>query len=317
MRVVIIGGTGHVGTFLVPRLVNAGHELICVSRGQRKAYQAHTAWTLVKQVEIDRVKAEDKNQFGDQIRDLAPDAVIDMICFTPKSAMHLVKALRGHVQHFIHCGTVWVHGPSEQVPTNEAQPRKPFGDYGINKTAIEAYLFAEVRKTGFPATVLHPGHIVGPGWVPLNPAGNFNPEVFRKLAKGEEVALPNIGMETVHHVHADDVAQAFIKALGNWSCAMGESFHIVAATALTLRGYAEAMSAWFGQEAKLCYMPWEAWKKTVSEEDASITWEHIAHSPNCSIAKAQRLLTYEPRYSSLQAVQESVKWLIDNGALEV
>ena len=101
MRVVIIGGTGHVGTFLVPRLVNAGHELICVSRGQRKAYQAHTAWTLVKQVEIDRVKAEDKNQFGDQIRDLAPDAVIDMICFTPKSAMHLVKALRGHVQHFI------------------------------------------------------------------------------------------------------------------------------------------------------------------------------------------------------------------------
>jgi hypothetical protein len=27
MRVVIIGGTGHVGTFLVPRLVMAGHEV--------------------------------------------------------------------------------------------------------------------------------------------------------------------------------------------------------------------------------------------------------------------------------------------------
>ena len=32
MRVVIIGGTGHVGTFLVPRLVMAGHEVICISR---------------------------------------------------------------------------------------------------------------------------------------------------------------------------------------------------------------------------------------------------------------------------------------------
>ncbi|MCP4302238.1 MAG: NAD(P)-dependent oxidoreductase, partial [Gammaproteobacteria bacterium] len=43
MRVVIIGGTGHVGTFLVPRLVNAGHDVICVSRQQRKAYQSHAA----------------------------------------------------------------------------------------------------------------------------------------------------------------------------------------------------------------------------------------------------------------------------------
>ena len=32
-RVVIIGGSGHVGTYLVPRLVEAGHEVICVSRG--------------------------------------------------------------------------------------------------------------------------------------------------------------------------------------------------------------------------------------------------------------------------------------------
>jgi NAD(P)-dependent dehydrogenase (short-subunit alcohol dehydrogenase family) len=27
MRVVVIGGSGHVGTFLVPRLVEAGHEV--------------------------------------------------------------------------------------------------------------------------------------------------------------------------------------------------------------------------------------------------------------------------------------------------
>jgi uncharacterized protein YbjT (DUF2867 family) len=32
MRIVIIGGTGHVGTYLVPRLVEAGHEVVCVSR---------------------------------------------------------------------------------------------------------------------------------------------------------------------------------------------------------------------------------------------------------------------------------------------
>ncbi len=34
MRVVIIGGTGHVGTYLVPRLVQAGYEVINISRGR-------------------------------------------------------------------------------------------------------------------------------------------------------------------------------------------------------------------------------------------------------------------------------------------
>jgi nucleoside-diphosphate-sugar epimerase len=34
MRVIIIGGTGHVGTYLVPYLVEAGHEVINLSRQQ-------------------------------------------------------------------------------------------------------------------------------------------------------------------------------------------------------------------------------------------------------------------------------------------
>ena len=315
MRVVIIGGTGHVGTYLVPRLVNAGHEVINVSRSLREPYQPNTTWKSVTQVAIDRTEAEKGGVFGDQIRELTPDVLIDMICFTLDSAKQLVEALRGRVQHFLNCGTIWVHGPSQQVPTDEAHPRKPFGEYGIDKAAIEAYLLAEARQTGFPATVLHPGHIVGPGWIPLNPAGHFNPEVFWVLARGEALELPNLGMETVHHVHADDVAQGFMQALNNWSNACGESFHIVSPRALTLRGYAEAMANWFGQEANLGYLSWDEWRKQVSAEEAAATWDHIAHSPNCSIAKVQRLLGYQPRYSSLQAVQEAVDWLIKNEGL--
>jgi nucleoside-diphosphate-sugar epimerase len=294
----------------------ARKELVCASRQQRHPHPSHDAWKRVEQVQIDRVTADQTNAFGEEIRKLNPDIVIDMICFTLESARQLVTSLKGQVQHFLHCGTIWVHGHSEQVPTCETQPRKPFGEYGINKAAIEAYLLAEARQYGFPATVLHPGHIVGTGWYPLNPAGNFNPEVFRKLATREELVLPNMGMETVHHVHADDVAQAFMQALGNWSSAVGESFHVVSQAALTLRGYAESMATWFGQEARLLYLPWEEWKKTVSEKEAHATWDHIAHSPNCSIVKAQRLLAFNPRYTSLQAVQEAVSWLIVHGKLE-
>jgi nucleoside-diphosphate-sugar epimerase len=96
---------------------------------------------------------------------------------------------------------------------------------------------------------------------------------------------------------------------------VGESFHVVSPQALTLRGYAEAMARWFGQEPRLDYLPWDAWQQGVSPEEAQATWDHIAHSPNCSIAKAQRLLGYQPRYTSLQAVQEAVNWLIENQGL--
>src|SRR5262249_33254198 len=158
---------------------------------------------------------------------------------TLESAQQLVQALKGQVQQFLHCGTIWVHGPSVEVPTTEAQPRRPFGDYGIQKAAIEAYLLQQARQQGFPATLLHPGHIVGPGWAPRSPGGHSNPEVFTRLARGEELRLPNLGMETVHHVHADDVAQAFQRAMEHWNQAVGESFHVVSPAALTLRGYAE------------------------------------------------------------------------------
>jgi nucleoside-diphosphate-sugar epimerase len=317
MRVVIIGGSGHVGTYLVPRLVEAGFEVVNITRGQREAYQPHAAWKQVQQVVLDREAEDAAGTFGQKIRDLKPDVVIDMICFTESSARQIVEALRGQVIQFLHCGTVWVHGPSVEVPTTETQPRRPFGDYGIQKAAIEAYLLHEARHNGFPVTILHPGHIVGPGWIPLNPAGNFNPQVYGQLARGEELALPHLGMETLHHVHADDVAQSFMQALAHWRNSVGENFHVVSGAAVTLRGYAEAVASWFGQPANLTFMDWTAWSETVSQEDADKTWEHILHSPNCSIEKARRLINYQPRYSSFQALHEAVNWLVKNKVVEV
>jgi nucleoside-diphosphate-sugar epimerase len=317
MRAVVIGGTGHIGTYLIPRLVASGYEVFNISRSKRAPYRDHGAWKLVTSIELDRSAEERSGKFGKQIRDLRPDVVIDLICFTLESARQLVEAVGGEIQHFLHCGTIWVHGPSAQVPTVEETPRKPFGDYGIRKAAIEEYLLREARLAGFRATILHPGHIVGPGWEPLNPAGHFNPKVFELLARGEELSLPNFGLETVHHVHADDVAQAFAQAMVHRGLAIGESFHVVSPAALTLRGYAEAVSAWFGEKARLRFLSWDEWKGTVSKEEAAATWDHIAHSPNCSIEKACRLLDYRPRYSSLEAVSESLGWLIDQRIVKV
>lgn len=312
-RVVVIGGSGHVGTYLVPRLVEAGFEVANVSRGQREPYTPNAAWKSVRSVVIDREAAEADGSFGRQILDLRPDIVVDMTCFTLDSARMIAEPLIDQVEHFLHTGTIWVHGPSVVVPTTEMQPRRPFGEYGIQKAKIEAYLISLARRRGFPVTIVHPGHIVGPGWEPLNPAGHFDPAVFSRLARGDELVLPNLGLETVHHVHADDVAQMFMRAISSRSTAVGEAFHTVSPGALTLRGYAEQVYAWFGKEPKLSFLPWPQWRETQSEADAQATWDHIAHSPNCSIDKARRLLGYAPRYTSLEAVFEALDWLIAHG----
>ncbi|HXK01066.1 MAG TPA: NAD(P)-dependent oxidoreductase [Verrucomicrobiae bacterium] len=315
MRVVIIGGSGHIGSYLTPRLVAAGHSVLCASRGLKQPYVAHAAWKKVENVVLDRTAEEAAGTFGAKVRELEPECVIDLTAFTRESTQQLVEALRGRVQQFLHCGTIWVHGPSVEVPVTEDQPRRPISEYGVRKAEIEAYLVDEARRHRFPATVLHPGHLVGAGWIPLNPAANFNPAVFEDLAAGREIALPNLGRETLHHVHADDVAQAFVQATTHWSAAVGECFHVVSPAAVSLAGYAEAVAGWFGREARIRFLPWDEWRRTVSEKDAKITWDHIARSPACSISKAERLLDYRPRYGSLEAVRESVMWLAANGKL--
>ncbi len=312
-RIAVIGGTGHVGTYLVPRLVEAGHDVVVVSRGGSAPYLPHSAWERVERVALDRAEEDAVGRFGSAMAALGADVVVDMICFTPDSARHLAEALAGRVSHLVHVGTIWVHGHSLTTPTREEDPRAPFGDYGTQKSAIEDMLLALARRGDLPATVVRPGHIVGPGWAPLNPAGHFNPQVFRDIRDGKTLTLPNFGLETVHHVHAGDVAQVIERAIDRWSQSVGEAFNAVSPAAITLRGYAEAMFRWFGHEPKLEFLPFDDWKATVAEDDAQATWEHIARSPCHSIAKAERLLGYAPRYSSLQAVQESVGALLAEG----
>src|SRR5688500_3370512 len=108
MRIIVIGATGHIGTFLIPRLVDAGHEVIAASRGAREPYKPHDAWARVQRLKIDRIHEEAAGSFGPRIAALGADVVIDLICFTLESAQQLVHALAGRDVLLLHCGTIWV-----------------------------------------------------------------------------------------------------------------------------------------------------------------------------------------------------------------
>lgn len=312
MKTVIIGGTGHIGTFLVPRLVNAGHEVIIVSRRQSDPYQYDDVWKQVSFVALDRTALEKTGEFGRAIADLEADVVIDLISFHVDSTRQLAEALKGRIKHFLHCGTIWVHGYNVFVPTKESDPRKPIDEYGEQKNASEQYLLHEVDQSELSSTVLHPGHIVGPGWTPITPVGNFDEAIYERLASGQEVLMPNQGLETLHHVHADDVALGFFLAIENKEKAVGESFHLLSERALTWRGYAESLAQWYGQSANLRFVPFDEFEKTTDPQNADLSWKHLLHSSNGSIEKARHLLGYNPHFTSMEAIQESLSWLKAN-----
>src|ERR1700733_6976206 len=154
-RVVVIGATGHIGSYLVPRLVRGGHEVIAMSRGGRDPYHPSPEWGSVTQVRADRDAEDAEGTFGARIDALRPSRPL-----------------------LVHCGTIWVHGAALRVPVTEDEPRTAYGDYGTGKAEIEALLHAETEAGGVPSVVLHPGHISGPGWPVITPAGNLDPGVW-------------------------------------------------------------------------------------------------------------------------------------------
>jgi nucleoside-diphosphate-sugar epimerase len=318
MRIVIIGATGHVGSYLVPRLVRAGHEVVAISRGQREPYHPDEAWNQVRTMQLDRAAEEAAGTFGETIAGLNADAVVDMVCFTRASAEYLVQALRGSASLLVSCGSIWSRGTLTEVPAREDEGGEPWGEYGVGKAQIEELLLAESRRPGgLPSVVLHPGHISGPGWPVINPAGNLDPSVWERLSSGEELVLPGLGLETLHHVHADDVAYAFQLALENPEAAAGESFYVVSERAVTLRGFAEAVAGWFGRPANLRFVPTDEFASSTTQEFADTSLAHVERSHSMSIEKARRLLGYSPRYTSLEAVREAVAWQERNGHLRL
>jgi nucleoside-diphosphate-sugar epimerase len=145
---------------------------------------------------------------------------------------------------------------------------------------------------------------------------NLDPAVWTSLATGQPLPLPDHGLGVLNHVHADDVAQAFERALAR-PAAAGASFHVVAAQAMTLRGLATGVAHWFGREPVLEFVDWAEFGRRAGPEHAEATREHTFRGIAASIDRARQVLGYSPRFSSLEALFEALAWLVADGQVDV
>jgi nucleoside-diphosphate-sugar epimerase len=97
MKIGIVGGTGNISQPIVKLLLEQGHEVVCVNRGETRPI--HPGARLIKVDRKDRVRFEALMQ-AEKF-----DAAIDMICFDAADAASSVRAFRGVglVRADLHC----------------------------------------------------------------------------------------------------------------------------------------------------------------------------------------------------------------------
>ena len=304
---IVLGGSGHIGSYFVPKLVEMGYAVTAVSRSMRPAYTADDpAWERVWRMNYAR---DDLVSLEAALRADRPEVICDTLCYRPEQAKALVEMIgriEGYAPHLIHIGSTWVFAEKLFVPVDENHVRNDTSEYGVNKTEIEAYLHAATREGKIRATVLHPGHVSGRGWVPINPQGNGDMGVFEAIRDGRPILLPDDGSATLHHVHSADIAGLMAACIRQPEKSVGESFNAVSPQAMSERGFAEWLYRHYGHTPKIDYLPMEEFCRHISPDDVEDSREHARHSTLCSMEKARKVLGFEPKWTSQDTILDAL-----------
>jgi len=153
-RVLITGGLGFVGSNLAEDLVKKGHQLILVSRSDRKI---RNIADIVDKVDIEYGDLTDFNWLENEVLKHQPDVIFHLagqltsyesfekplydVDVNAKSTIVLLESIRklGQPCRFILGSTFWVVGKPESLPVNEETPCNPLNIYAVDRLASEHY----------------------------------------------------------------------------------------------------------------------------------------------------------------------------------
>ena len=308
MDVLVIGGTGLISTAVSRQLVEAGHDVTCFTRGETDAELPDA----VSFVHGDR----DDDAALERARDaVEPDCVIDMVCFAPAQAEAAVEIFAG-IEQYVFCSTVDVyHRPLATNPVTEDAAREPaVSEYGADKAACEDRFLAAHDDGAFAATVLRPWSTYGEGGPVLHTLGVGTYYVDR-IRKGKPIVVHGDGQSLWGPCHRDDVAAAFVAAVGNGD-AYGECYHVTSEEVITWNQYhrtvADALEA---PEPDLVHVPTTVLADAVPDRTAMLR-DHFQFSTVFDNSKARRDLDFEYTVSFEDGVRRTVERLDADGRIE-
>jgi nucleoside-diphosphate-sugar epimerase len=229
MNILLIGGTGNISAPITQTLIERGEQVTLCNRGNHPVAGA-------RQIVSDR---GDTTRFEQQMAEAGPfDCVIDMVAYHPDDARSAVRAFRGRIGQYIFCSTVDVFTkPARCYPIREDFPRSadPAFEYAYNKVLCEQVLEAASAQGDFPLTILRPAATYNDTWAPISLLGSGT-ALLKRVRQGRPVIVLGDGTSFWTSSHRDDVAAAFVNAVGS-PRAIGKAYNITGDEWMTWRTY--------------------------------------------------------------------------------
>ncbi len=230
----------------------------------------------------------------------------------------LEAAAKAGVRRFVHTSTVGVLGHVADPPGDESTPLAPSDVYQETKAEAEIYALKFGKDRQLPVAVVRPAAIYGPGETRLL-------KLFRAIARSR-YAIVGSGEPSYHLVHIDDLVQGFLLALDHPK-APGEAFIIAGERALTQRELADAVARATGGSywpfripalpIQLAGSACEAVLKPFGV-DPPLHRRRVdfwTKNREFSIAKARRVLGYEPSVGVEAGIAATAAWYREAGWL--
>lgn len=321
MKALVTGATGFVGSAVAKRLKQAGYDIRALVRDPSKLQAVGLEDVETTTGDITDKHAVAKACEGCDIAfsiagtfrepDLSDTRYREVNVDAVRYILEGAKA--AGIKRVVHCSTVGIHGDIKGLPANEESPIVPDGIYEDTKSEGDRTAREYGNELGLEVVVLRPSPIYGPGDTRLL-------KLF-KLANKDPMIMLGDGKAGYHLVHIDDLAEAFLSA-GKANDAAGEAFiiggperpslnemittlrkvlgkvangktiRIPAAPVLLLGDICEAICRPFGISPPI-------YRRRV---------EFFIKNRSYDIAKAQRLLGYEPRVSMLKGLAQTADW---------
>ena len=220
MSILVLGGTGFIGSRLIPRLVARGQDVVCMDLDPGAA----TFAGRVKVVRGDVTHFEDVTRV---VQDVKPERLINLAYGigagegNPHQVFRLdvlcmdncFEAARlGGVQRVVYASSLAVSGDQQHFGerlVTEDDPMFGTSQYAVHKIFNEFQARKYIRTYGMSITGVRPANVTGPDKVR---GSTDHVRLITGAARGEAVDFPKKGFMRLL-IHVEDIAEVFSRIL--------------------------------------------------------------------------------------------------------
>ena len=219
MRVLVTGGSGFIGSHVVDRLVEAGHEPKIFDLRPSEHHPASEVDTFIGDL-LDRDRLRQAMLDCDAVAHLGAMADADLVARQPSDAervnshgtLNVLEAAReAGIQRVVYASTIWVYSdaPCDEVD-EETALGLPGHLYTATKLAGEMYCRSYTELYGLECTILRFGIPYGPRARPEA----VIPKFVSKALAGEPLTIAGGGRQSRRFVYVEDLAEGVVRSLG-------------------------------------------------------------------------------------------------------